>query len=60
MKAQFDKHSQKHSFQIGDKVLMAKDFDTTKNPELVPNWKGPAEIIDVYYTNAKVQFKNKI
>jgi len=35
------------SFKIGDKVLITYDFDTTKNPKLVPNWKGPAEIIDV-------------
>jgi hypothetical protein len=41
MKVQFDKHAQKYSFQIGDKVL---GFDTNKNPKLMPNWKGPAEI----------------
>ncbi len=49
-----------HTFKIGDKVLMANDFDTTKNPKLVPNWKGPGEIIDINDTNAKIKFKNKV
>jgi hypothetical protein len=34
-------------FKIGDKVLISNDFDTTKNPKLVPNWKGPGKIIDI-------------
>ncbi len=59
-KAQFDKHSQQHSFDISEKVLVSNDFDTTKNPKLVPNLKGLAEIINVNDTNAKVQFKNEI
>ncbi len=42
------------------KVLIANDFDTTKNPKLVPNWKGPGEIIDINDTNARIKFKNKI
>ncbi len=49
-----------HQFKIGDKVLIAKDFDTTKKPKLVPNWKGPGKIIDINDTNAKIKFKNKI
>jgi hypothetical protein len=49
-----------HNFQIGDKVLIANDFDTTKNPKLVPNWKGPGEIIDINDTNARIKFKNKV
>jgi hypothetical protein len=49
-----------HSFKIGDKVLISNDFDTTKNPKLVPNWKGPGKIIDINDTNAKIKFKNKI
>jgi len=59
-KEQYDKHALPHTFRIGDKVLIANDFDTTKNPKLVPNWKGPAEIIDINNTNAKVKLKNKI
>jgi hypothetical protein len=47
-----------HPFKIGDKVLIANEFDTTKNPKLVPNWKGPGEIIDINDTNAKIKFKN--
>jgi hypothetical protein len=49
-----------HPFKIGDKVLIANKFDTTKNPKLVPNWKGPGKIIDINDTNAKIKFKNKI
>ena len=59
-KEQYDKKSMPHNFQIGDKVLIANDFDTTKNPKLVPNWKGPGEIIDINDTNAKIKFKNKV
>jgi hypothetical protein len=59
-KEQYDKKSMPHSFKIGDKVLIANDFDTTKNPKLVPNWKGPGEIIDINDTNAKIKFKNKV
>jgi hypothetical protein len=41
-------------------VLISNDFDTTKNPKLVPNWKGPGKIIDINDSNAKINFKNKI
>jgi hypothetical protein len=30
-KEQYDKKAFPHTFQIGDKVLIANDFDTTKN-----------------------------
>ncbi len=59
-KIQYDKKAFPHSFQIGDKVLISNDFDTTKNPKLVPNWKGPGKIIDINDTNTKIKFKNKI
>ncbi len=59
-KEQYDQKAILHAFKIGDKVLIANDFDTTKNPKLVPNWKGPGEIIDINDTNAKIKFKNKI
>jgi hypothetical protein len=49
-----------HTFKIGDKVLITNDFDTTKNPKLVPNWKGPGKIIDINDTNARIKFKNKV
>jgi hypothetical protein len=49
-----------HPFKIGDKVLIANDFDTTKNPKLVPYWKGPGKIIDINDTKAKIKFINKI
>ncbi len=29
-------------------------------PQRILNWKGPGEIIDINYTNAKIKFKNKI
>jgi hypothetical protein len=59
-KEQYDKNAMPHSFKNGDKVLIANDFDTTKNLKLVPNWKGPGEIIDINDTNARIKFKNKI
>ncbi len=34
-KEQFDKKSRPQSFNIGDKVLKANDFDTTKTPKLL-------------------------
>jgi hypothetical protein len=30
-KDQLDNHAKPHSFKISDKVLVANDFDTTKN-----------------------------
>jgi hypothetical protein len=60
MKEQYDKKSMPHSFKIGDKVLISNNFDTTKNPKLVPNWKGPGKIIDINDTKAKIKFKNKV
>jgi hypothetical protein len=59
-KEQYDKKAMPHSFKIGDKVLISNDFDTTKNPKLVPNWKGTVKIIDINDTNSKIKFKNKI
>jgi len=59
-KEQYDKKALPHTFKIGDKVLISNDFDKTKTPKLVPNWKGPGEIIDINDTNAKIKFKNKI
>ena len=59
-KEQYDKKAMPHAFKIGDKVLVANEFDTTKNPKLVPNWKGPGKIIDINDTNAGIKFKNKI
>jgi hypothetical protein len=60
MKEQYDQKALPHTCKIGDKVLISNDFDTTKTPKLVPNWKGPGEIIDINDTNAKIKFKNKI
>ncbi len=59
-KEQYDKKAMLHPFKIGDKVLIANNLDTTKNPKLVPNWKGPGKIIYINYTNPKIKFKNKI
>jgi hypothetical protein len=42
-----------HTFKIGDKVLISNDFYKGKNPKLVPQFKGPGEIIDINDTNAK-------
>jgi hypothetical protein len=49
-----------HKFKIGDKVLISNDFYNGKNPLLVPQFKGPGEIIDINDTKAKVKINNKI
>jgi hypothetical protein len=54
-----DKEAMPHTFKISDKVLIANEFDTTKNPKLVPNWKGPGEIIDINDTMQKSNLKIK-
>jgi hypothetical protein len=59
-KMHYNKKTSSHFFQTGDKVLIANDFDTTKNPKLVPNWKSPAKIIDINDTNAKLQIGKKL
>ncbi len=41
-------------------MLISNNFDTTKNPKLVPNWKEPGKIFYINDTNAKIKFKNKI
>jgi len=40
-------------------VLISNDFYTGKNPKIAPTFKGPAEIIDINDTNAKVKINNK-
>jgi hypothetical protein len=59
-KNNFDKTASGYKFKIGDKVLIANDFYTGKNPKLAPKFKGPGEIIDINDTNAKVKINNKI
>jgi hypothetical protein len=49
-----------HKFKIGDKVLISNDFYTGKITKLVPQFKGPGEIIDINDNNAKVKINNKI
>jgi len=49
-----------HKFKIGDKVLICNDFYNGKNPKLVPQFKGPGEVIDINDTNARVKINNKI
>ena len=51
-KEQYDKNTMLHQFKIGDTVLISNDFDTTKNPKLVPNSKGPCKITDINDTNS--------
>ncbi len=59
-KATFDKNTVPHKSKIGDRVLISNDFYIGKNPKLAPTYTGPAEIIDINYTNAKVKINNKI
>jgi hypothetical protein len=53
-KMYFDKNSSAHTFKIGN------NFNTVKNHKWVPNWKEPAEIIDINDTNAKIKIGNKV
>jgi hypothetical protein len=55
-----DKNASAHKFKISDKVRSANDFYTGKKQKCAPNYKGPAEIIDIKDTNAKVKVGNKI
>jgi hypothetical protein len=59
-KMHFYRNTSAHKFKIVDKVLFSNVFSTGKNPKLVPNYKGPAKIIDINDTNAKIKIVNKI
>ncbi len=60
LKNNFDKTASAHKFKIGDMVLISNDFYIGKNPKLAPTFKGPGEILNINYTNAKVKINNKI
>ncbi len=49
-----------HQFKVGVKVLITNYFYTIKIPKLALNFKGPADIINFNYINAKVKIGNKI
>jgi hypothetical protein len=53
-----DKNTAGHKCKIWDKVLLSNDVYMGKNPTLAPHFKGPAEIIDIYDTNAKIKYCN--
>jgi hypothetical protein len=59
-KMRFYRNTSAHKFKIVNKVLFSNVFSTGKNPKLVPNYKGPAKIIDINDTNAKINIGNKI
>jgi len=59
-KLTFYENTSAHKFKIGDKVLISNDFYTGKNPKLAPNYKVPAEIIDINDTIAKIKIGSKI
>ncbi len=57
-KIYYDKNTAWHKFKIGDRVLFSNDFYMGKNPKLAPHFKGPAAIIDINDTNAKIKYGN--
>jgi len=54
-KTVFDRDAKDHSFKIGDKVLYTEMTFAGRNQKLAPKWLGPAEIIDLNETNAKIK-----
>jgi hypothetical protein len=48
----FDKNTNGHKFKIGDKLLFSNNFYMGRNPNLAPNYKEPAKIININDTNA--------
>ena len=55
---QFDKSAQSHNFKVGDLILFAEHNFLGKNKKLAPKWLGPATIIDITETNAKIKCQN--
>jgi hypothetical protein len=56
-KNNFNKNTEPHKFNIGNKVFISNDFYVGKNPKLVPTFTGPGEIIDINDTK-KVKINN--
>ena len=54
-KDNFNKNTKAHSLKIGDSVLIKEMNFQGKNAKLAPKWIGPAKIIDVNDTNARIK-----
>ena len=54
-KDNFDKNTKAHSLKISDSVLIKEMNFQSKNAKLAPKWIGPAKIIDVNDTNARIK-----
>ena len=54
-KDNFNKNTKAHSLKIGDLVLIKEMNFQGKNAKLAPKWIGPAKIIDVNETNARIK-----
>ena len=57
-KDQFDKNAVPHSYKVGDLVLYSEYNFLGKNKKLAPKFLGPATIIDINDTNAKIKCSN--
>lgn len=57
-KAQFDKHARDHKFHLGQKILFSESNFLGRNQKLSPKWLGPATIIELTNTNAKIKLTN--
>ena len=57
-KFQHDKNSKPHDFSIGQKVWYAQTDFVGKNKKLAPKYIGPAQIIDINDSVAKLKLQN--
>jgi hypothetical protein len=57
-KAQHDKKSQPHDFSIGQRVWYSQTDFLKVNKKLAPKWIGPATIVEVNASVAKIQLDN--
>jgi hypothetical protein len=58
IKYNFDKTAFPHNFCINDLVWFEEFAPLGKNPKLPPKWQGPAKIMEINETNARLQLPN--
>jgi hypothetical protein len=58
VKSNFDKSPHPHSFSIEDLVWYEDFVSLGKTPKLTPKWQGPAKIMEVNNTNARILLAN--
>ncbi len=58
VKSNFDKSAHPHSFTLDDLVWYEDFAPFGKNSKLTPKWQGPAKIIEINDTNARILLAN--